>query len=177
VLVFLNGFGLAGCQTPRPPLEIVNRVDLQRFMGDWYVIASIPTFIERGAHNAVESYRLAYDGRVLTEFTFRADRFDGPLKRYTPVGYVRDASGAVWDMQFIWPFKADYRVMFLDEDYTQTIVGREKRDHVWIMARTPSIPETDYARHVAFLREQGYDVAQLEKIPQQPEISRTDVPR
>ena len=55
---------LGGCQTTRPPIETVDYVDLERFMGDWYVIASIPTFIEKGAHNAVESYRLAEDGTI-----------------------------------------------------------------------------------------------------------------
>ncbi len=59
-------------------------------MGDWYVIASIPTFIERGAHNAVESYRLAADGTIETTFTFRAGGFDGEPKRYTPRGFVVD---------------------------------------------------------------------------------------
>ncbi|MCU0934385.1 MAG: lipocalin family protein, partial [Thiobacillaceae bacterium] len=50
---------LAGCQSaPRPPIALAGPVDLPRFMGDWYVIANIPTFLEKGAHNAVESYRL-----------------------------------------------------------------------------------------------------------------------
>ena len=53
-------FALAGCQSmPLPPLAPLPKVDLERFMGDWYVIASIPTFIEKDAYNAVESYRLA----------------------------------------------------------------------------------------------------------------------
>ncbi len=73
---------LAGCQTTsQPPLEPVRSVDLERFMGDWYVIANIPTFVEKGAHNAVESYRLAEDGTIETTFTFRAGGFDGEAKR------------------------------------------------------------------------------------------------
>src|SRR5512144_3180527 len=80
---------LAGCQsTPRAPLPTVPRVDLQRFMGDWYVIANIPTYLEKRAHNAVESYRLDADGTIATTFTFRDGAFDGPEKRYTPRGYV-----------------------------------------------------------------------------------------
>lgn len=171
IAMLLSVVGLAGCQTPAP-LQTMPQVDLQRFMGDWYVIANIPTFIERGAHNAIESYRLAPDGRVLTDFTFNDGAFDGPLKHYEPVGYVRDSSNAVWGMQFIWPIKAEYRIMFVDPDYQQTIIGRSKRDHVWIMARTPQIPDADYERHVSFLREQGYDVAKLERVPQQTEAER-----
>lgn len=70
-------------------------------------------------------------------------------------------------MQFIWPIKADYRIVYLNEDYTQTIVGREKRDYVWIMARTPQIPETDYLQMLQLLAEEGYDISQIQKVPQQ----------
>jgi apolipoprotein D and lipocalin family protein len=159
---------LAGCTTvSHPPITVVPQVDLERFMGDWYVIANIPTFIEKGAHNAIESYRLAEDGTIDTTFTFRAGDFDGPRKKYTPRGFVLDReSNAVWAMQFIWPFKADFRIVYLTSDYSQTVIGREARDYVWIMARTADIPEADYQRIVSFLEEQGYDVAQIQKVPQ-----------
>ena len=81
----------AGCSSVSyPPIALVPKVDLPRFMGDWFVIANIPTAIEKGAHNAVESYRLAEDGSIPTTFTFRADGFDGPEKRYHPRGFVLD---------------------------------------------------------------------------------------
>ncbi|HYQ92355.1 MAG TPA: lipocalin family protein, partial [Candidatus Competibacteraceae bacterium] len=81
---------LVGCQTlPGPPMKTVEYVDLERFMGDWYVIANIPTFLERGAHNAVESYRLNEDGSIATRFTFRDGRFDGDVKQYQPTGFVK----------------------------------------------------------------------------------------
>lgn len=159
---------LAGCQSiQQPPIALVDRVDLPRFMGDWYVISSIPTFLEKGAHNAIESYRLAPDGSIETTFTFRAGGFDGEEKRYTPRGFVVDQeSNAVWGMQFIWPIKADFRVVYLAPDYSQTVIGREKRDYVWIMARTPSIPEADYRRILVFLAERGYDVSRIQRVPQ-----------
>jgi apolipoprotein D and lipocalin family protein len=159
---------LAGCQSaPLPPIATVPKVDLERFMGDWYVIASIPTFIEKGAHNAVESYRIDTDGTIATTFTFRADSFDGPEKRYTPRGFVRDrASNAVWGMQFIWPIKADYRIVYLNDDYSQTIIGRENRDYLWIMARTAQISPNDYARMVLFAEQQGYDAKDIRLVPQ-----------
>jgi apolipoprotein D and lipocalin family protein len=164
VLVLLT---LAGCATPRP-MPTVERVELERFMGDWYVIASIPTFIERGAHNAVESYRLEADGTIATTFTFRAGSFDGETKRYTPRGFVVDrASNALWGMQFLWPIKADYRIVYLAPDYSQTVIARETRDYVWVMARTPAIAEADYQRLVVLVASLGYDTARLRKVPQQ----------
>ena len=160
---------IAACQstTALPPLTTVAKVDLQRFMGDWYVIANIPTFIEKGAHNAVESYRLDADGTIATTFTFRADAFNGEPKRYTPRGFVRDdPSNAIWDMQFIWPIKADYRITHLAADYSQTIISREARDYVWIMARTPVIAGTEYQRLLKIVGEQGYDLTKVQRVPQ-----------
>ena len=157
---------LGGCTTA-PPMETVDHVDLERFMGDWYVIANIPTFIEEGAHNAVESYRLDEDGTIATTFSFRKDAFDGPEKTYNPRGFVRDTgTNAVWGMQFIWPIKADYRIVYLDEAYSQTIIGRQKRDFVWIMTREPEIPDSDYAELVSVVKSLGYDVSKLRKVPQ-----------
>jgi len=159
---------VTGCQSvAQPPIRVVDHVDLPRFMGDWYVIANIPTWLEKGAHNAVESYRLLPDGTVATTFTFRDGSFDGPEKRYHPHGFVSDKTGnAVWGMQFIWPIKADYRIVYLTPDYSQTVIGRQKRDYVWIMARTPAIPEADYRRILALLAEQGYDISKVQRVPQ-----------
>jgi apolipoprotein D and lipocalin family protein len=169
----LTALILCGCQsTQHPPLAHVPHVDLARFMGDWYVIASIPTFIEEGAYNAVESYRLAADGTIETTFTFRDGSFDGKTKRYTPRGFVRDTgSNAVWGMQFVWPVKADYRIVYLTPDYGQTVIGREKRDYVWIMARTPQLDEADYQHILQFVGAQGYDVSRIRMVPQRWESS------
>ncbi len=158
---------LTGCQTMQP-IQTVSYVDLERFMGDWYVIANIPTFIEKEAHNAKESYRLDEDGTIATTFTFNKGAFDGPAKAYTPRGFIRDTnSNAVWGMQFIWPIKAEYRVMYLNEDYTHTVIGRTKRDYVWIMARSPSMPEADYQSIIELLDAQGYDVSKVQRVPHQ----------
>lgn len=160
---------LAGCSTGgHPPITVVPHVDLPRFMGDWYVIANIPTFIEAGAHNAVESYRMNPDGTIATTFTYRKDSFNGPEKRYEPTGFVLDtSSNSVWGMRFIWPIKADYRIVYLDPGYTQTLIGREARDYLWIMARTPSIPEDDYRKLVAVAAREGYNINAIRKVPQQ----------
>jgi apolipoprotein D and lipocalin family protein len=164
---------LVGCQTSMPPIDTVKRVDLPRFMGDWYVLANIPTFIEKGAHNAVESYRLSADGTIETTFTFRKGGFDGDVKTYRPRGFVLDQnSNAVWGMQFIWPIKADYRIVYLADDYSQTVIGREKRDYVWIMARTPSIPDADYQKLLALVARQGYDISTIKQVPQRWEEKR-----
>ncbi len=158
---------LVGCATSLPPLKTVGRVDLPRFMGPWYVIACIPTFIETEAYNAIEEYRLEPDGSIATTFTFNKGGFDGPPKRYNPRGFVVDrVNQSTWGMQFIWPFKSEYLITALTPDYSQTVIGRNKRDYVWIMARKPQIPEADYQSLLKELAEQGYDLTKLRKVPQ-----------
>jgi apolipoprotein D and lipocalin family protein len=156
---------LYGC-SGMAPLQTVEGVDLERFMGDWYVIANIPTPLEKGAHNAVESYRLDSNGTVATTFTFLDGGFDGKRKTYHPRGFISDESNAVWGMQFVWPIKADYRIVYLDDAYSTTVIGRNKRDYVWIMARKPTIPDARFGQILEFLESVGYDVAAIERVPQ-----------
>ena len=165
LLLPLVGLLIAGCQTMKP-IHTVEAVDLKRFMGDWYVIASIPTFIETDAYNAVESYRLDEDGSIATTFRFNKGSLDGPVKEYTARGFVREhTSNAVWGMQFFWPIESEYRIVYLKDDYTQTVIGRSKRDYVWIMAREPSIPDADYEHILKFLIGEGYTLNKLRKVP------------
>ncbi len=167
LLCLVPVMSLAACSGTLPPVRTVAHVDLDRFMGDWFVIASIPTFIEQDAYNAVESYERSGDRQVATTFRFNRGSFDGPLKTYKPTGYVSDdPSNAIWGMQFIWPIKADYRVMYLSEDYTRTVIGRNKRDYVWIMARTPVIEDADYMTLVDLIAGQGYDISKIRRVPQ-----------
>ena len=158
---------VTGCAT-RAPMATVDSVDLKRFTGDWYVIANIPTFIERDAYNAIESYALDDQGNVPTTFTFNKGGFDGPLKTYRPKGFIKDTdTNALWGMQFIWPIKADYRIVYLSEDYQRTIVGRRARDYVWIMARKPKISDDALKEMVDKVEAIGYDVSKLRIVPQQ----------
>ena len=136
-------------------------------MGDWYVIACIPTVIETEAYNAIESYQLEKDGSINTTFVFRKAGFDGPEKRYNPRGFVVENTGnSVWGMQFLWPFKSEYIIAYLDQDYNNTIIARNARDYVWIMARTPRINDSQYQELTKKVANLGYDLSKLIKVPQ-----------
>jgi len=167
VLVTLASIILSGCAAKGPEMKTVDYVDIDRFMGAWYVIANIPTFIEKDAYNAVETYSRNDDGTIATNFTFRKGGFDGKAKEYNPKGFIQDEeSNALWGMRFIWPIKADYRIVYIDDNYTQTVIGRQDRDYVWIMARTPTISKPDYDRLVSLVESLGYDTAKLQRVPQ-----------
>ena len=162
-IVFM--LAVSACRTA-DPMPTVASVDLSRFMGDWYVIANIPTFIETNAYNPIETYRLNTNGEVETTFAFNQGGFSGERKEYNPKGFVVENTGnAVWGMQFIWPIKADYRIVHLDDDYEKTIIGRNARDYVWVMARTPQISDVDYEELIAVVESLGYDLDKIRKSP------------
>jgi apolipoprotein D and lipocalin family protein len=165
VLLSVLVIGVTACAT-RMPMPTMSKVDVSRYMGSWYVLASIPTLLEKEAYNAVETYALQGDGTIATTFTFHKGSVDGPLKTLKPRGFVLDSSGAVWGMQILWPIKSDYRIAYLNDDYSQVIVGRTARDHVWIMSRKPEIPQAEYQRLVTRVSELGYDVDKLVRVPQ-----------
>lgn len=151
-------FMTVGCAVQQEQdMETVTHVNLERFMGEWYIIANIPTFIEKGAFNPVESYEQNSDGTISTTFTFRKS-LEGSKKEYRAKGFITEnTNNAIWGMQFVWPIKADYRVVYLDQDYEYTIIGRKKRDYLWIMARNFPISATKYEELLEIAVNLGYD--------------------
>jgi apolipoprotein D and lipocalin family protein len=142
---------LSACATNKlPSIATVPHVDLSKFMGDWYVIAAIPTMIETKSYNAIENYKLNADGTIATTFTFNKGSLDGEFKTYRPHGFILKNSGnALWG----------------NEEYTQTIIARNARDYVWIMARTPTISDAEYTKLTSFISNLGYDLTNLRKVP------------
>lgn len=136
-------------------------------MGPWHIVGFIPLFPERNAHNGIERYQLNDEGEIETIYRFRNDGFDGPLKTYRPKATVVDGSGnSHWKMQFIWPFKADYKIAYVDANYSVAIVARDQRDYVWLLARDPELPEEQYQALLTRIVAMGYDLEQFKRHPQ-----------
>jgi apolipoprotein D and lipocalin family protein len=151
----------------KPPLPTVSYVDLQRYMGPWYIVASVPLDFERGAHDAVETYALNPDGSIATVFQRRQDRFDGEQKTsVTQAWVVKDSGNAVWKVRVIWPFSGEYRISWLSPDYSVAIIARSKRDHVWVLSRNPLISEAMYSACRDRIAAMGYDMSQFRRVPQ-----------
>ena len=128
--------------------------------------SAIPTVFERDAYHPVENYRLETDGTVATTFSFNQGSPDGPRKQFASRGFVVEGTGnAVWEQQYVWPFRADYRISWLAPDYSTVIVAREKRDYVWIMARERTIAAAELARLTDMVAAQGYDAGRLQRMP------------
>jgi len=140
-------------------------------MGKWYVIANIPTFIEKGAHNAIETYTWnEKENRIDVSFKFNQDSFDGKEKSYPQKAFIYDTkTNAEWRIQPFWPLKFSYLVIDLAQDYSYTVIAVPNRNYVWIMARTPTMPEATYQSILEKLRQMSFDLKLLQKVPQKTE--------
>ncbi len=159
------------------PLRTVESVDLERFAGLWYVIESMPTAVEAGAHDATERYRLLENGRIDIEFRFLEDSFDGPEKILPMVGWIHDESTrAEWRVRPFWPIRLAYLILEIGPDYDYTVIGHPSKRYVWIMARQPSLDPATLDEIRGRLEGVGYDVERIQSVPQRP-LSERPAPR
>ena len=159
---------MTGCALNDAPLPTAENVNIDRFMGRWYVHGYTPIIVDKDAHNAIEHYRLDADKKIQTTYQFRDGGFDAEIKTLTPVGWVDEGvdSNAQWRMQFIWPFTADYIILHLDAEYSETIIAHPSRKYAWIMLRSDVVSDADYDRLLSKLNAVGYDTNLMQKLPQ-----------
>lgn len=143
-------------------------VDLEQFMGDWYVISHIPTPFEVHATNAVESYRWNEAADCIDiEYHHNEGRSDGPLKHYPQKAWITDKqTNAEWKVQFFWPMRFSYQVLEVASDYSWCLIGTSSKNFVWMMARKPHLEDDIYQELLQKLDSWGYDLAKLRKVPQ-----------
>lgn len=159
---------LFSCSSKLPEVKTAENVDIQRFMGKWYVIANIPTFIEKNAHNATETYTWnEKEERIDVDFFFNKDKADGEKKSYPQKAWVHNKkTNSEWRIQFFWPVKFAYLIMDVAPDYSYTVIGVPDRDHVWIMARKPVLEDGVYQKLIQSIQAQQFDISKIEKVPQ-----------
>jgi len=115
------------CKT-HAPLPMPDYVNLDRFMGLWYVHGYTPIVVDKEAYDATEHYEQDEKGRIQTTYRFRKGGHEGPRKEFTPVGFVHNTeSNAEWRMQFLWPFKSTYIILHVEADYSGTIIAHPNR--------------------------------------------------
>ena len=158
---------MTGCALNDAPLPTAENVNIDRFMGRWYVHGYTPIIVDKNAYNAIEHYRLDADKKIQTTYQFRDGGFDAEIKTLTPVGWVDEKvdSNAQWRMQFIWPFTADYIILHLDAGYSETIIAHPSRKYAWIMLRSDTVNDSDYDRLLSKLNAVGYDTNLMQKLP------------
>lgn len=169
------GLAIGGCSQSRtkrlnlPPLTAVPSVDLQRYAGTWYEIASYPNRFQEGCTGTTATYSLNADGTIKVLNQCRKDTLDGP--EMVAEGRARTPNPtrpAELEVSFFGPFWGDYWVIQLDPDYRYAVVGQPDRDYLWILSRTPTMPAEQYTQILSSLSDQSYPIEPLRRTLQGP---------
>lgn len=148
------------------PQQTAAYVDLDRFLGRWYVIANIPYFAERGKVRAYVEYSRGEDG-LLNDFYWSAEDFIEPLSLKRGVARVVDTqTNARWEVSFLRPVWADYLILYVDPEYRYAVIGHPSRNYAWIFSREARMTDERYEQLLSVLEAQGYDIRRVLKVPQ-----------
>jgi apolipoprotein D and lipocalin family protein len=145
-----------------PPLKTVERVELDRYTGTWFEIASFPQSFQRGCTATSATYTARKDGELDVLNRCRKDALDGEEKSAKGRARVVDrTSNARLEVSFFRPFWGDYWIIDLDPGYQYAVVGHPNRDYLWILSRSRAMPEATYQGILGRLRAQGYETDRL----------------
>ncbi|KAJ0984859.1 hypothetical protein J5N97_003215 [Dioscorea zingiberensis] len=154
-------------------MTVVKNLDIERYMGRWYEIASFPSFFQpRNGVNTRATYTLNNDGtvHVLNETWSdgKRDYIEGTAYKADPASDEAKLKVKFYVPPFlpIFPVVGDYWVLYIDDDYQYAVIGQPSRKYLWILSRKTQIDEEVYNQLVEKAKEEGYDVSKLHKTPQ-----------
>jgi apolipoprotein D and lipocalin family protein len=147
-----------------PPLETVSHVDLDRYLGKWYEIASYPQWFQKGCVASTATYTLRKDGDIDVLNQCRKETLNGAVKDAKGKAWIVDRkSQARLKVRFFWPFSGDYWIIDLGADYEYAVVGHPNRNYLWILSRKSQMDPAVYDGILERLKKQHYDVSRLRK--------------
>lgn len=160
VLLLLGSIGiifLSGCRSVKVDNTPIVTVDLQRYLGQWYEIARLDHYFERGMEQTVAEYTKLDDGYIQV---INSGFKDGKFK--TSVGKAKvTATPGLLRVSFFGPFYSDYRILMLDENYQYALVGGSSYEYLWILSRTPVISNAVKSMILVEAQRRGYDIDKL----------------
>jgi len=152
------------------PLQLVEKLDTQRYLGRWYEIARFQHHFERSLVGVTAEYSPRSDGRIQVVNSGFKNDLNGLYTEARAVAWVPDPRRpAALKVRFFWPFAGNYLVFGLDqEDYSWALVGENSRKYLWFLARSPQISGELFAKMKQIALDQGYDPTNLYAVPQKP---------
>ncbi len=166
-LVILCSSFLISCQTianAETPLKTVDHVDIDRYMGEWFEIASFPQWFSRNCFNTTAQYTLRDDGRVDVLNECHKGSPTGDISRAKGIArVVNKETNAELKVSFFWPFSGDYWIIDLGENYEFAVVSEPHRSTLWILSRSPEIPRETLDRILDRLKNvHKFDLSKLQ---------------
>ncbi|NDV62981.1 lipocalin family protein [Puniceicoccales bacterium CK1056] len=160
---------LSGCNTFRTPepIPMVDRVNLDQFMGKWYIVASTPMLLkwDNDAYNAVEMYERGAKRGIKITYQYNDEEPNGPLKTVTANAMVDNPGiNTDWEVTYAWPFGTDYRIIYLESDYSVAVIANPDRKKVRVLSRQSTINAPLYSDIILYLQDLGFNVGNIRMI-------------
>lgn len=148
------------CSSKNPPLQTVQKVDINRYLGTWYEIARYEHFFEKDCKNVSANYSMI-DEQTIKVVNRCTNMLTNEKKEAIGRAYATDDTNSKLKVSFFRPFYGDYWVMILDENYDYVVVGTPSREYLWILARKPILDEKIKNEILQKLPTLGFDASKL----------------
>ncbi len=143
-------------------LQTVPFVDLKKYAGKWYEIASYPQRFQKGCNCTTAEYTLSEKGFVIVENRCKKDSVNGKESYIKGKAFVeKDSSNSKLKVQFFWPFTGKYWIIDLADDYSYAVVSHPNKKYLWILSRKPKMDDAIYQQILSRLKEKGFDLLKL----------------
>lgn len=145
-----------------PPLEVVKSVDLEKYSGKWYEIVRFPHSFEKDCYCVTAEYIRTNEDYIKVINSCRKGSIKGkPNKAEGKAFVIENSNNAKLEVQFFWPFRGDYWIIDLADDYSWVVVGHPSREYLWILSRTPKLDNDLTAELIEKIRTKGFDTSKI----------------
>ncbi|MCZ7556370.1 MAG: lipocalin family protein [Bacteroidia bacterium] len=152
--------GCAGADYP--PLDVVDRVDVQRYLGVWHEIARLPNSFQKHCACSKAEYSIIDESTLRVVNSCNEDTPEGEIDVANGKAFIVEGSNnAKLRVQFFWPFRGDYWIIELDDDYQWVVVGTPSREYLWILAREQQLDDPTYTMLLQRIAKKGFDTSKL----------------
>jgi apolipoprotein D and lipocalin family protein len=174
-VLFAVALATIGC-TAEAPLEVAPMVDLNRFQGKWYEVASLPRETQASCYGTTSFYSQASDGSFQFVNQCNVESGTGPVRTVTMKATVPDKSVPAKLAIDVGGFSGDYWILDVGADYEYAVVGHPTRLYLWIMSRTPTLDSDTLQGILDRAQSKRFDTSKLQYTPQPPPIERASSP-
>ena len=148
------------CSSKNPPLQTVQKVEIDKYLGTWYEIARYEHFFEKDCKNVSANYSML-DEQTIKVINRCTNMLTNEKKEAIGRAYATDETNSKLKVSFFRPFYGDYWVMILDENYDYVVVGTPSREYLWILCRKPILDKKIKNEILQKLPTLGFDASKL----------------
>lgn len=140
-------------------VEVVEDLDIEKYMGEWKEIGSNPAWFQKGLSNVTANYTLYADESI--GVLNQGIKNNGDIK--IKYGAAEVFSPGRLKVSFFILSKSDYNILYVDEFYSYALVGGGKPGYLWILSRTGELDDRVIDGLLEIAKEQGYEVDKFNK--------------